>query len=241
MFPDWVSAAVSFWGPVPAGVPHSAQNLAAGSIFDPQLPQTGEAGEPQDVQNFAPDDSGCPQLTQTMSPPKSRLSCPPRLSGPSSALLVSAVPGPSQLIPMDDPGKAAMRRALRTDRTIDIVTTGARTGLPRTTEIWFTNVGGRIVICGTPSADGTPGPRKPRNWLANLAANPDFLFCLKESVNVRLTARARVVRDPAERRRIMSAPETAWYRDRGTSLEELVAASPIVDVRFTGEFASLNV
>jgi hypothetical protein len=30
----------------------------------------------------------------------------------------------------------AARAALRRDRTIDIITTGARTGLERTTEIW---------------------------------------------------------------------------------------------------------
>jgi len=37
----------------------------------------------------------------------------------------------------------AARQALLRDRTIDIVTTGARTGLQRRTEIWFTNMAGR--------------------------------------------------------------------------------------------------
>jgi hypothetical protein len=58
--------------------------------------------------------------------------------------------------------------ALKTDRTIDIVTVGARTGIKRITEIWFTNIEGRIVICGTPSADGSLGRRSRRDWLANL-------------------------------------------------------------------------
>lgn len=133
-----------------------------------------------------------------------------------------------------------IRAALRTDRTVDIITVGAKTGLPRVTEIWFTNIDGRIIICGTPSADGSPGPRSPRDWMANLVANPDFLFCLKESVAVQLTARATPVHDAGERRLLMSAEATAWYRSRVGSVEELAAASPIVDVRFTGEFEVLN-
>ncbi|HMN46073.1 MAG TPA: nitroreductase/quinone reductase family protein [Povalibacter sp.] len=133
-----------------------------------------------------------------------------------------------------------LREALRTDRLIDIVTIGARTGLHRVTEIWFTNIDGRIVICGTPSADGSLGPRKSRSWLANLKANPHFEFCLKESVLCRLTAKAVEVTDRAERKRIMSAPETRWYREQGFSVEDLVNYSPIIDVFFVGEYAYLN-
>ena len=126
-----------------------------------------------------------------------------------------------------------IRRALSRDRTIDIITTGAKTGLPRKTEIWFTNIGGRIIICGTPDAEGTGGPRKGRDWLANLKAHPDFLFCLKESVTAELPARAVVIVDPDDRRQIMSAPETRWYREQVDSVEELVEHSPIVEVFFT--------
>lgn len=133
-----------------------------------------------------------------------------------------------------------LAHALRTDRTIDIVTLGARTGKRRKTEIWFTNIQGRIIICGTPSADGSAGPRAARDWLANLKVHPDFEFCFKESVESCLTARASEITNPAQRRHIMSAQETAWYRDQGNSVEELVRASPIVEVLFTGEYESLN-
>jgi len=131
--------------------------------------------------------------------------------------------------------EAAIEQALRTDRTIDIITTGAKSGLPRRIEIWFTNVGGRIIICGTPDAIGGKGPRKPRDWLANLKAHPRFTFCLKESLQAELPARAVVIEDPQDRRRLMSAPETQWYRDQVDSLEDLVAGSPIVEV-FFGDF-----
>lgn len=125
-----------------------------------------------------------------------------------------------------------IRNALRKDRLIDIITTGAKTGLPRKTEIWFTNVSGRIIICGTPDAEGKNGPPVRRDWLANLKANPEFLFCLKESVTMQLSARAVPIVDPQERRELMSAPETKWYREQGNSIEELVESSPIVEVFF---------
>lgn len=125
-----------------------------------------------------------------------------------------------------------IRYALRNDILIDIITTGAKSGLPRKTEIWFMNIDGRIFICGTPGADGSNRPRSRRDWLANLKANPDFLFCFKESSHLQLAARAVPVTDPNERRRIMSAPETQWYRDQVDSIEQLVEGSPIVEVRF---------
>ncbi len=116
-----------------------------------------------------------------------------------------------------------------------MVTVGARTGLSRTTEIWFTNIGGRIVICGTPSPDG-----RGRHWLANLMAIPDFEFCLKESLSAVLTARAVTSLASADKRTFWSAPETRWYRERGYSLQELVSDGPMVEVIFTGDFVALN-
>ncbi len=125
-----------------------------------------------------------------------------------------------------------IRKALKTDRTVDIITTGAKSGLPRRKEIWFWNVDGRIIICGTPDAGGGNGIRKPRDWLANLKALPQFKFCLKESIKVDLPARAVEISDPQDRRRLMSSPEMQWYRDQGNSVEDLVQGSPIVEVFF---------
>jgi hypothetical protein len=128
--------------------------------------------------------------------------------------------------------RAAIQEALRKDRTIDIITTGAKTGLARRTEIWFHNVNERIIICGTPDAKGGKGRYKPRDWLANLRANPDFTFCFKETTKLELPAFAVEIVDPEDRRYIMSAPETQWYRDQVDSIEDLVNASPIVEVFF---------
>lgn len=124
----------------------------------------------------------------------------------------------------------AIEQALKTDKLIDIITVGAKSGQPRRTEIWFHNLDGRLIICGTPSEDGSIGAYKPRSWLANLKANPDFSFCLKESVQAELPARSVEITDPDDRRAIMSAPQTKWYRDQVGDLEVLVKFSPIVEV-----------
>lgn len=128
--------------------------------------------------------------------------------------------------------KDEIKQALKDDQTIDIITTGAKTGLPRKIEIWFNNIGGRIIICGTPGAEGGNGKYKPRDWLANMKANPRFTFCLKESITAELPARAVEITDPEDRRYLMSAPETQWYRDQVDTLEHLVQYSPIVEVFF---------
>lgn len=125
-----------------------------------------------------------------------------------------------------------VKQALKRDLTIDIVTTGARTGQLRETEIWFTRVDGEIYICGTPAEDGGVGPRFPRDWLANMAANPHFVFRLKESVSAELPARAVIVTDSEERRRVYSDPAASWYLDQTGSLDRLVDEAPLVRVDF---------
>lgn len=126
----------------------------------------------------------------------------------------------------DDRLPVDVRRALRTDGTIDITTFGARTGTPRRTEIWFVHLQGRTFITGTPGL---------RNWYANVLAHERFTFHLKESLAVDLAARAVPVRDQATRTWIFTRdhPWVAWYRSQA-ALERLVAASPVVEVHFEG-------
>src|SRR6266851_3143574 len=80
----------------------------------------------------------------------------------------------------------AIRQALELDRTIDITTTGRKSGRPQRIEIWFHNLDGRLYITGTPGR---------RNWYANLSANPDFTFHLKVSAQADLAARARLIEE----------------------------------------------
>ena len=93
------------------------------------------------------------------------------------------------------------------------------------------NIDGAIFLCGTP---------RPRDWLANLAKNSQFEFRLKESVQQMLLASAEIVVDRDERMRIMTAPQTQWYRDQVDSVTQLVDGSPIVRVRFSDPYEALN-
>ena len=59
-----------------------------------------------------------------------------------------------------------IRKALIQDQTIDITTTGRKSGMPRRIEIWFANLDGRLFIRG-----GIPGRR---DWLANTESQPGY-------------------------------------------------------------------
>ncbi len=113
--------------------------------------------------------------------------------------------------------------ALARDQTIDITTTGRRSGQPRRIEIWFRRVGGRFYLTGTPG---------PRDWYANLLAVPRFVFHLKQGATADLAATARAITDPAERRAILSDPSMLWYGKQVGGVEPLLAGSPLVEVTF---------
>lgn len=126
------------------------------------------------------------------------------------------------------------------ERTVDIVTIGRRTGTARTTEIWTTLVDGELYICGTPSEGRDDAAPMPRDWLANLLAEPAFTLRLKESIHVDLPARATVVTDPEERRRLVEAPPSEYYRRNSRSIEGFVADAPVVRVDFVDAAAAVS-
>jgi deazaflavin-dependent oxidoreductase (nitroreductase family) len=117
-------------------------------------------------------------------------------------------------------------------RTIDITTTGRRSGQPRRIEIWFYQYEGSVYLSGTPG----PGTR---DWLTNLAAEPHFIFHLKHPVAADLPAVAVVITDPRERRRIL-AKFVDEFNDRrapGSTapkavLDDWVERSPLARVLF---------
>jgi deazaflavin-dependent oxidoreductase (nitroreductase family) len=116
----------------------------------------------------------------------------------------------------------AIRSALARGHTIDITTTGRRTGQPRRKEIVFHNIDGRIVISGIPRA-------QKRDWLLNLEVDPRLTFHLKESVRADLPATARVITGEAERRALLTQVARNWKRD---DLEEMVCHSPLIEATF---------
>jgi deazaflavin-dependent oxidoreductase (nitroreductase family) len=116
-------------------------------------------------------------------------------------------------------------------RTIDITTTGAKTGRQRRIEIWFYRADGEIYLTTQPAS---------RDWYANLLANPDFTFHLKHGVKADLAARAEPVLDPADRRRIFSSIiddlnqplHRGYLRQPVEPLEQWMDGSPLMHVVF---------
>jgi deazaflavin-dependent oxidoreductase (nitroreductase family) len=116
-----------------------------------------------------------------------------------------------------------VQRALENDRTIDITTTGRRSGEPRRIEIWMYRHGGRTFLSGSPGR---------RDWYANLVANPEFTFHLKGSVQADLAAVAHPITDEAERREVIGGILEELGRGYG-SRDEWAAGSPLVQVEFS--------
>ena len=124
------------------------------------------------------------------------------------------------------------RSSTMEERTIDITTTGRRSGQPRRIEICFYRFGDAIYL------SGIPGPRT-RDWLANLAAQPQFTFHLKHGVVADLPATATVIADPAARRRVLAVFVEEFNRRRGPDspwpeavLDEWAEHSPLAKVTF---------
>jgi deazaflavin-dependent oxidoreductase (nitroreductase family) len=114
----------------------------------------------------------------------------------------------------------AVAGALTRGGLVDLTTTGRRSGEPRTIEIVFHAIGGRVYISGIPA-------RRRRSWLANLAADPRLTLGLRAPAGVVVSGRARIIDDEAERRAILPHIAGAWGRD---DLEVMVAWSPLIEV-----------
>jgi len=116
------------------------------------------------------------------------------------------------------------------DRTVDITTTGARSGKARRIEIWFHQVHGHWYVSSTPAK---------RDWYANLVAHPRFVFHLKNALRADLPATAVPVTDPAQRRRVfeyivddLNQPHNPGMVPQPQSVDDWVAGSPLVEVIF---------
>jgi deazaflavin-dependent oxidoreductase (nitroreductase family) len=117
------------------------------------------------------------------------------------------------------PIEPSHRDALSKVRTIDLTTTGRKSGEPRTIEIWWFHVDGRFVITGTPGQ---------RDWLANVRENPEV------TISTHLgdfPATAVEIDDSAFRRRVFTHPEVGWYATQ-EDLDHLVLTAPMVEIHF---------
>ncbi len=107
--------------------------------------------------------------------------------------------------------------------TVDITTTGRRSGEPRRIEIWIVKLGGRVFIGGTPG---------PRSWLANLRADPQMLLHLRtsDSNTHDIAVTATEVTDAEVREEFWTSAATEWYRGQ-VPVERLISESPLVELR----------
>jgi len=94
------------------------------------------------------------------------------------------------------------------DPTVDITTTGRRSGERRRIEIWMLDIDGRFFITGTPGR---------RDWLANLAADPRLVVHLKRRAHADLQATATPLTDESIRRFVLEHPSAHWYRGQRPS------------------------
>lgn len=116
------------------------------------------------------------------------------------------------------------------DRTIDITTTGRKSGRQRRIEIWFYRAGDKLYLSSLPAR---------RSWYANLEANPAFTFHLKNSVVADLPATAKPITDEVERRRIfteivddLNQPSNPGRISQPTTVDAWVKGSPLMEISF---------
>ena len=121
---------------------------------------------------------------------------------------------------------ATVRAALDRSQTIDLTTTGRRSGEPRRIEIVLHNLDGRLVISGMPVAGRT------RAWLHNVEADPAVTIHLKNGgVMADVSGAARVVTDPVERRALLEGVARNWGR---TDVDVMMEHSPQIEVTVPG-------
>ncbi len=115
----------------------------------------------------------------------------------------------------------AIAQALEKDRLIDITTTGRKSGRPHRVEIGFHVLDDGLFIAGIPGR---------RDWLANLAANPQFTFHLKESVQMDIPATATLITVESKRREVFAKLAEQRQGGRPMDVDAWVEDSPLIQV-----------
>lgn len=107
--------------------------------------------------------------------------------------------------------------AVEQNHLVDISTIGRTSGQPHRHEIWLHILDQEFYLTGKPA---------PRDWLANLRANPQLILHLKHDVQHDVPASAIPITDAGERRTILTAilEETPYWDQR----EAWFQSSPLV-------------
>lgn len=117
-----------------------------------------------------------------------------------------------------------VENALRQGGIADMTTIGRRSGHPHRIEIFFHHFDGENFITGRPGFK--------RDWLANLAANPEFTLHLKHGLGADVPATATVITDPVRRRQVLYRARTeSWGGDPAKverDMDHWVTLAPLV-------------
>ena len=150
------------------------------------------------------------------------------------------------------PTGSRVRQTLETSRVVDLTSTGRKTGNPHRMEIPIFNVGGRLFIVGDPRTHDEQRTLRPRDWYANLTADPRCTVHLKTTFRVDLRAThpyvidvldyenlieadapatAKPVTDPAERQRVLTdILRRLRGSDRPEELADWAEHAPLVEI-----------
>lgn len=101
--------------------------------------------------------------------------------------------------------------------TVDLTTTGRRSGRLSRIEIWWFHVGDHFYITGTPG---------PRDWYANILADPKVVIHIGGQD---LEGVAYPVLDTATRAEVFDHPKTRWYSTQAER-QRLIDQAPMVEI-----------
>lgn len=110
--------------------------------------------------------------------------------------------------------------ALEKDMVIDITTVGRKSGEKRRIEIWFHYIDEQVYITGLPGK---------RSWYANMLANPEMTFHLKNSTKADIPATATPITAADSKRPILE--KILENIERSEQIEAWVKDSPLVHVQ----------
>ena len=119
---------------------------------------------------------------------------------------------------MDD----LVRKAILQDNLVDITTIGRKSGKSHRIEVNLRHIDGQVYLSHEPVR---------RHWVANILANPEFTYHVKQSARADLPARAVRITDKEEQRRIYKVVLGKEGR-AAREVEERVQGSHLFRVEF---------
>jgi hypothetical protein len=119
---------------------------------------------------------------------------------------------------------ANVLKALEHDKLVDFTTTGRKSGQARKLEIRHHVFDGKVYIAGLKGLKG---------WYANLVGDANFTLHLKQSMQVDVPVKARLITDGAERRMLFPLVIESYASNELTMehIDEYIESGHIIEVQ----------